>query len=171
MDPTVKREEVFQWVEEGDDFSLKIKKNVTEDTESGSVFVDSLKESGYVVSEQASGILLRDIGRNYIRYFTFHILKTIFKPNIKQMVYIGVELQDLKLPDPKTVRFFFETLRTGDMEKMGLNTIILPCEEKIRGGMFCRLIVRKKGDFLTIGTYIEEKKDKWNNGTGFLFVE
>ena len=159
------------WVDEGDTFSLE---KVSKLSASGSVFVNWFKVRGNVLTEQAKAILLRDNFKISTHRFKFHILKGSIIPSRKRNmnnVLNEKAVFGLEIPDSSAVRLFFDAIRAGDMAEMGFKNIILPREEKVRGGVFHRLIIRRQENFLAVGTYTEEKKDKWNNDTGFLFVE
>jgi len=160
------------WVEEGNTFCLQKNNNATV---CGSLFVHWLKVRGNHLSEQARVILLRDIVKISVQSIKFRILKGSIMPsgkrNMNTVLNKKAVISGLRTPDSTAVRLFFETVRASDMKEMGFKNILLPGEEKIRGGEICRLFVRKQEGSVFIGTYIEEKKDRWNDDTGFLFVE
>lgn len=159
------------WVDEGDFFSRKRVSNLTE---RGDVFVERITESGHVLTEQAKAILLRSNVAITTHSFKFYILKGSFFPsnkrNMKNVIYGDALVFRFRLPKQSATRLFLECICAHDMEEMGFDNIVLPHKIWVRGGMSCRLVVRKHGDSVIIGTFIEEESDRWNKDTGFLFV-
>jgi len=159
------------WKDEGNFFSLEREIHMVE---RGNEFVKHINGRDLVLTKQARAILSRDNVDYTTHCFNFHILKGAFVPsNERSTRHVTFEVAPrfgFRVPLPRAVRLFLTSIGVCDMETMGFKNIILPCEEKVRGGIFCRLIISRRRDYVVVGTYIEEKSDKWNEDTGFLFV-